>query len=97
MSRIYIELNNIFHNAKVTVTATSRVFDTDKDGYLTCCYISKQQVKKAKHALCGIPDCQCSGVLGTRGIQTNGVYIFHPEMQQDGSCVLKTEKINKEK
>lgn len=93
MARIYIELVNNFHNTRVTVMATSRVFDSDNDGYLTCCYIPKQQVKKAKKALCGISCCQCSGDLGIRGVQTNGVYIFHSEMQQDGSCVLNMEKI----
>lgn len=61
-----VTLRNDFHNSEVTLRTKvlSHIHHT------ATAYLTVGQIKKAKHELCGIAGCTCSGEAGTRGPQT---------------------------
>jgi len=74
-----VTLTNDFHHTSIRLR--------DRAGRLSPC-----QVRKAWQALCGIVDCTCGGVAGTRGPQyldttpVSGRVWLEPH--QDGSVTL---------
>jgi len=59
-----VTLSNDFHRTSVRVRV-------DKFPY----HLTPSQVRRIRRALCGMPDCTCSGWLGVRGPQEGGVVV----------------------
>jgi hypothetical protein len=62
-----IRLQNEFHGSMVTI-----IMNRGKIADMAV-IISKRTARRVKHDLCGVSDCQCSGVLGIRGEQPRSV------------------------
>lgn len=69
-----ITLTNDFHNTEITLNC--------KNGKL-----SAGQVKKAQKALCGMSDCCCSGDIGYRGKQQDGIDGIEAEIDRNGNII----------
>jgi len=61
-----IILKNDFHNSSVTLNCGKVLSHIHS---VSTAYLTVYQIRKAKSALCGIPDCTCSGDAGLRGPQ----------------------------
>ena len=74
---IDIIVKNNFHNTRVRLRATV----SDAGIKLTA-----SQLRRARNALCGIPDCGCGGHVGERGPQEHGAR-FEP--LPDGGAAVR--------
>ena len=69
-----ITLSNDFHNTEISLNV--------KNGQL-----SAGQVKRAQKVLCGLSDCRCSGDIGYRGRQQDGIDGIEAKHDRHGNII----------